>query len=97
MDDKELLRKRFIELAKKSYDGGYFTFTNFLGLAEQSLFSEISKDIRGIPYTVFGGAEGAERVIVRFGSPDDLGYEEDFPIKALKISPKSEKFADRLG
>jgi RNA-binding protein YlmH len=95
-DEDILVKKRFIELAKKSYDGGYFTFTNFLGLAEQSLFSEIAKDIRGIPYTVFGGAEGAERVIVRFGSPDDLGYEEDFPIKALKISPKSEKFADRL-
>ena len=95
-DEDVLVKKRFIELAKKSYDGGYFTFTNFLGLAEQSLFSEIAKDIRGIPYTVFGGAEGAERIIVRFGSPEEFGYEENFPIKALKIAPKSEKFADRL-
>ncbi len=97
MTDEEILTKRrFVELAKKSYNGGYFVFTNFLGLAEQSLFSEILSEIKGIKYTIFGGAEGAERIIIRFGSPEDLGYEEDFPIVCLKIAPKSEKFADRL-
>ena len=32
--EEELLYKRFIELAKKSDDAGYFTFTDFLGLAK---------------------------------------------------------------
>ncbi len=95
-DEDILIKRRFVELAKKSYNGGYYNFTNFLGLAEQSLFSEILHEIKGITYTVFGGANGAERVIVRFGSPEDLGYEEAFPITCLKIAPKAEKFADKL-
>lgn len=95
-DEYELLKKRFIELAKKSDSCGIFTFTDFLGLAEQSAFSEIEAQIRRIPYTVFGGAEGTERVMLRFGSNDELGYDVPFPIKVIRAEPQSQKFADRL-
>ena len=54
--DYELLKKRFSELARKSYNSGIFTFTDFLGLAEQSAFDEIKRELRGIPYEAFGGA-----------------------------------------
>ena len=94
-DEDILVKKRLSELIRKSESGGYFTFTNFLGLSEQSIFSEILSGNR-VAYTAFGGADGAERVILRFGSPEELGYEEDFPIKTLKIEPKSQKFADKL-
>ena len=46
--DTEILKKRFIELGKKSYSADIFTFTDFLGLAEQSAFSEIKKELRGL-------------------------------------------------
>lgn len=95
-DDRELLKKRFAELAKKSYNQGYFTFTDFLGLAEQSAFSEILREIFGIPYTVYGGADGAERVIIRFGSPDELGYEMPFPIKVLHSVPTAGAYSEKL-
>lgn len=95
-EDSGLIKKRLVELAKKSYMGGYYTFTPFLGLLEQSLFHEILPEIKGVEYTAFGGTAGAERVMIRFGSASELGYEEDFPIATLKIAPKSEKFADRL-
>ena len=95
-EDSSLIKRRLIELAKKSDSGCYFAFTNFLGLAEQSCFNEIKNELRGISYSTFGGAVGAERVIIRFGSPEELGYEENFPIVTLKIAPKSEKFADKL-
>ena len=36
MDDKELLKKRFIELARRSYNAGIYTFTDFLGLSRRS-------------------------------------------------------------
>jgi RNA-binding protein YlmH len=94
--DTELLKKRFIELARKADNSGYFTFTDFLGLAEQSAFSEIKKELRGIKYEVFGGAEGAERVIVRFGSEDELGYSMPYPISIIKVEPASQKFAEKL-
>ena len=90
MTDNELIAKRFSELKRKS--DGYFTFTDFLGLAEQSILKSTVRD----GYTLFGGADGCERVMARFGIPSELGYEEDFPIGIIEIAPKSEKFAERL-
>ena len=93
--DVELLKKRFSELARRAADGGYFTFTDFLGLLEQSAFNEIK---RGLPteFTAFGGFDGAERIMLRFGSEEEIGYSAQFPIKTILIKPKSEKFAEKL-
>lgn len=95
-DEAEILKKRFIELAKKSHGSGIFLFSDFLGLAEQSIFDSVRKSLGGANYTLFGGAAGAERVMVRFGDPEELLYEVSFPITLLKIEPKSQKFADKL-
>lgn len=95
-DEYELLKRRMVELARRSYNSGIFTFTDFLGLAEQSAFSEVSREISGIPYSAFGGAEGAERVMIRFGSLEELGYSQPYPISTLKIEPLSQKYAERL-
>lgn len=94
--DTELLKKRFLELASKSFNVGIFTFTDFLGLAEQSVFSEIKKDLRGFSYTAFGGASGAERVMIRFGSEEELCYSVPFPISIVRARPISQKYADKL-
>lgn len=93
--EEELLFKRFTELARKS-DNGYYLFSDFLGLSEQSVFNEAKKSFGRARYTIFGGAEGCERVIVRFGDPEANGYEEPFPIQTLLIEPKAPKFADKL-
>ena len=96
METRELLKKRFIELGKKAYNGGYYTFTDFLGLSEISVLEEAKRDLYGIKYEKFGGCAGCERVMVRFGNPEELGYEGIFPISILKIEPVSQKFADSL-
>ena len=93
--EDELLYKRFIELSRKS-DNGYFLFSDFLGLSEQSVFNEAKLKFGRGRYTVFGGAEGCERVMIRFGDPEELGYEEPFPIKIILVEPKAPKFADKL-
>lgn len=95
-DETELLKKRFAELSNKSYNAGIFTFTDFLGLAEQAVFETVKRQLAGVKYTAFGGADGAERLMLRFGDAGDLGYEVPFPITALKISPKDKKFAEKL-
>ncbi len=95
-DEREIAKNRFIELAKKAYNSDIFTFTDFLGHAEQDAFSEVKNKIYPTQYTEFGGAPGTERVMVRFGSPNELGYEVPFPIITLKIEPLSQKFADKL-
>lgn len=94
--DTEILKKRFVELGKKSYSADIFTFTDFLGLAEQSAFNEIKKELRGIHYEAFGGALGAERVMIRFGSEEEIGYALPFPISTVKVEPLSPKYADKL-
>ncbi len=96
MVENELLKKRFTELANKSYNAGIYMFTDFLGLAEQALFNEVKPNFRGIPYTAFGGVSGAERVMIRFGDEESFGYTDPFPIVCIKAEPLSQKFADRL-
>ena len=96
MDERELLKKRFTELSNKSYNAGIFLFTDFLGLSEQSVFNEIRQSLHGASHTVYGGVPGAERVMIRFGNEDELGYSQDFPIVCIKAEPVSQKFADRL-
>ena len=96
--DKELLqlKKRFLELAEKSYAQSIFTFTGFLSMAEQEALFETMNGSKGYAFRLFGGGEGCERQMARFGSPEELGYEEPFPVEALKISPLLEKFADNF-
>ena len=94
-DEYELLKKRFLEFDRKAYSGGYYTFTDFLGLAEQAAFAEVKKSISS-KYTAFGGVRDAERVMIRFGDPEEIGYELEHPIVCIRIAPKSEKYADKL-
>lgn len=95
-NDTELLKKRFIELAERSESQCIYTFTDFLGLLEQSVFRECERMLSGVRYELFGGAAQCERVMVRFGSEESLGYSVDFPIVCIKAEPKNQKYADRL-
>jgi len=82
------------DLSTKSEMNYRYTFTHFLSLDEQSTLKSIDRELYS--FTLFGGANGCERVVARFGSPDDFGYEEDFPISVIKIEPKLKKFSDEL-
>ena len=86
---------RFIDLSRQAYEHGIYTFTDFLTLAELSDLYDCARQIY-TRFEVFGGYEGAERLICRFGSADDLGYEVDYPISCIKISPLQKKFAEKL-
>ncbi len=96
-DDEEILKKRFIELAKRAERQSIYLYTPFLGLGEQTWFHQIQSQLPGVPYSMYGGSPGCERVIVRFGSEETTGYTEDFPISALIISPDAPGFAEDLG
>ena len=94
-DEEALLLSRLIELGERSLKGR-FVFTDFLGLAEQSVLAEALGRMRGVKHTLFGGTEGTERVMARFGDEDELYYSEPFPIRTLRIAPRSQKFANAL-
>lgn len=94
--DDTLFKKKLIELAARAKAGGRCTFTPFLGLAEQSLLHSAERELAGVTHSEFGGAEGCERVMVRFGDPADCGYACPFPIRCVHAVPRSKKFAEPL-
>lgn len=97
-DEKEInrLRNRFHDLAEKSFQQGVYTFTGFLGLSEQDIFWQEESRLAHAGYCLDGGFPRAERVAVRFGNPQELGYEVPFPIVCIHIQPLARKFADEL-
>ncbi len=96
--DEQQLKNRIKDLADKAFRQNTYTFTGFLGLSEQDVFwkTESGRELAHIGYTLWGGYEGAERKVVRFGSEEDFGYEEDYPIVCLHVKPLLAKFADKL-
>lgn len=50
-----------------------------------------------VDYSLYGGAEMCERQMVKFGSEEMFGYDEEFPISCVVIEPLLKKFAEKLG
>lgn len=94
-NDETLLKKRFLELAQRADRSGRFSYTPFLGLAEQDVLMRLRSSLP-LPFELFGGAEGCERVVCRFGTKELFGYDEAFPIALLCAKPVSMRFAGAL-
>ena len=72
-DEDKLLEKRALELARRANDGGYYTFSPFLTLAQQSVVSRLEGRLE-TPLLWLGGYPGAERRLACFGWEDAWGY-----------------------
>lgn len=97
-NEKDLyqLKNRFRDLADRAYAQNVYTFTGFLGLGEQDVFRQNEGLFRHVGYRLYGGYEGADRVMLRFGDEEQLGYEMPFPIVCVHIEPLQKKFAEEL-
>lgn len=82
------------DLSEKSRQLNIYTFSSFLTMDEQSTVVQHKKELSD--YTFFGGADGCERKMIRFGNEEDFGYTENFPIATLEIIPNSKKFSEKL-
>ncbi len=96
MNDEQLLKARFMDLAKKAYKQNVYTYTGFLTPGELALFDDIKSEISYVGYEIYGGYEFSERQMIGFGSSELFGYEGAFPIVILCVEPYVEKFADEL-
>lgn len=96
--EEQQLKNRIKDLADKSFRQNTYAFTGFLGLSEQDVFWKLAegKDLQFANWQLWGGYEEAERKVVRFGSMEELGYEEEYPIVCVHIQPLLAKFADNL-
>ena len=93
---EDALEKRFQELFTRYEAKGTYIFSNFLDLAALSTLQRCLPHLPRAPYTLFGGAEGCERKMLRLGSEAECGYEEPFPIACVRIAPANAKFAEAL-
>ena len=96
MEEQVLFSKRIAELNEIAASQGRFVFTDFLTLAEQSEVNRLKTRTGAAGVKLFGGAEGAERAIARFGSESAAGYDAPFPISLVKISPRDRRFSREL-
>ncbi len=94
--EETILQKRFADLKRQSELNKRYTYTGFLNLAEQELFYQTMPDISTLEFRLWGGFAEAERKVLRFGSPEMLWYDEDFPLTCIVIEPVSVKFAEKL-
>ncbi len=90
--DLRQLQNRLRELADKSYQQNIFTFSGFLGLSEQDVFWQMERELSFAGYTFWGG----DRKVLRFGNPEEMGYEEPFPVVCVEMKPLLAKFSDRF-
>lgn len=93
---EDFFRRRLLDLAGQSERTCRFTFTDFLTEAEFAVFCSMRSQLPHCGIMASGGYENAERVMIRFGDPEQLGYEELFPIVCVCIAPVQLKFADSL-
>ena len=84
---------RINELYERSVNRGIFTFTDFLSPSKQAEAERIAGK-NNVKF--FGGSENCERVMARFGNEEELGYDEEFPIKIVKITVTAGKFATEI-
>lgn len=96
--DKDLqqVKKRLLELARRSYMQGVYTFTPFLGLSEQQAYHEIRDQLSYAGCGMDGGSPLCERKIIRFGDVENWGYVDDYPIACMRIEPFNFKFAEKM-
>jgi len=96
MNEEELIKRKIIDTANLAYKNNVFCFTNFLSLTELSIYHSLKKELSFIKSEVYYPLDICERAIIKFSSKEELGYDLDYPIKLLKISPLTPKFAQKL-
>ncbi|MFI3201469.1 MAG: YlmH/Sll1252 family protein [Eubacteriales bacterium] len=94
--EDQLLRKRLVELANRSYMQGIYTNTNFLDMTQLAIVAQMEKEFSQTPFFCYGGVEGCQRMVIRFGSLESVGYEVPFSIACIHITPLMKKFAQQL-
>lgn len=87
------LSKRFIELAERALGQGFWTETEFLGLAEQDV---LARTRLPLPVSLHAGHPDGERKIAAFGSETLCGCPYEAPIACVEIAPRGPKFAEDL-
>ena len=93
--EEQLFKKRIQELAQNVYSRDIPLHTDFLTLAEQTVFQNMSATLPPVKFVLSGGFPMSERKVLCFLA----SYEEELyalPFVCLKIAPANRRFAEEL-
>ncbi|MCI8511315.1 MAG: RNA-binding protein [Lachnospiraceae bacterium] len=93
--EEQILKKRFMELARLSYERDIPVHTDFLGLHEQTIFQSLCGTLPPVRVELTGGFLTSERKVACFLA----SYEEqltELPFDCIKLEPAAAKFAEAL-
>lgn len=96
MNEEQVLKARLKDLALKSYKQNIYTYSSFLTPADMTVFDSLRLELEYVGCETNGGLEVCERKMIRFGSEEELGYKDIWPIKLIVIEPLVDKFSDEL-
>ena len=88
MREEDEIKRRILDLANRCYQQNIYTFSGFLNAAEVSDVYTMERELDFVPWKLFGGTEGCERQMLRFGSEET--------ISCVVIRPSAPKFAEDL-
>lgn len=94
--EEELFRKRILELERLADRRYCPVYSDFLNMNEISVFLMLGKELSGVPYTMYGGYDGAERKMVCFHGDGGEDERSGYPIACVHIRPANAKFSDAL-
>ena len=82
----------FTDLKIRAEKTSCYQFSEFHSITDSAFFSDAG--IKAYEVDSYGGYEGAERVVFRFGNKSQVSYEEPYPIDIIKITASSSKFGE---
>ncbi|MBQ9119947.1 MAG: RNA-binding protein [Lachnospiraceae bacterium] len=100
-----IFRKHMEELAKSAYFKNTCIYTDFLNLNEQSIVKSMERQLSPVAYSLYGGCDGAERVMLCFHGEQESShcheiaaeeYRSEYPVCCVKIVPANARFAEKL-
>lgn len=97
MENDELIRRRFMDMAHRAYNRNIVVCSDFLDLHELHILQYLNMDDLGVMLRLSGGYEEAERQIAAFLPDAFVCFEkQDFPIRCISIRPLNDRFSEEL-
>ena len=91
--EEEFFLRRVRDVSGRS---GRYGYLGFLNEAEAALCRAMARGGSLRPMTLYGGYPDAQRCMARFGSAEETGYEEPWPIARLILKPAAGRFGEEF-
>ena len=93
-EDLDTLRKQWIRTWERAEKSGRVLYEGFYSETQMGAWEQmrLAGQLRGT--CAYGGYEGADRRMIRFGGADEENEGEPWPIVCVLVEPRSVRFAE---